>query len=177
MRPPEIRAGDSVSWRVSVPGYPVEDGWALHYALRGPQGIDIEALEGTGGDYLVELPATDTSAWAAGWYRWVAYVANATGERLTLETGDLELQPDLLAQDGPEDMRSHARRMLELIEAALEKRIPRDQQSYEIDGQRLDRIPIERLEALRTRYQREVARESRRGSGLFVRTVKWSYPA
>lgn len=177
MRPPEIRAGDSVTWRVSLPGYPAEDGWALHYALRGPQGIDIEALEGTGGDYLVELPAADTSAWAAGWYRWVAYVANATGERLTLEAGDLELQPDLLAQDGPEDMRSHARRMLELIEAALEKRIPRDQQSYEIDGQRLDRIPIERLEALRTRYQREVARESRRGSGLFVRTVKWSYPA
>lgn len=177
MRPPEIRAGDSVSWRVSVPGYPAEDGWQLHYALRGPQGIDIAALEGAGGDYLVELTAADTSAWSPGWYRWVAYVADASGQRLTLDDDELEILPDLLALDGPEDMRSHARRMLELIEAALEKRIPRDQQSYEIDGQRLDRIPIERLEALRTRYQREVARESRRGSGLFVRTVKWSYPA
>jgi hypothetical protein len=177
MRPPQIRAGDSVSWRVRLPGYPAESGWQLHYALRGPQGIDIEALEGEGGDYLVEVVAADSSGWQAGLYRWVAYVVGPAGQRLTKATGDLHIYPDLLALDGPEDMRSHARRMLDLIEAALEKRIPKDQQSYEIDGQRLDRIPIERLEALRIRYRREVAQESRRGNGPFGRTVKWSYPA
>lgn len=177
MRPPEIRAGDSVAWRVSVPDYPSSEGWALHYALRGPASIDVEALEGTAGDYLIEVAATSTIQWSAGWYRWVAYVADGSGQRITLDDGQLEILPDLLAMNEPGDVRSHARKMLELIEAALEKRIPRDQQSYEIDGQRLDRIPIERLEALRTRYQREVARERRRGNGLFVRTVKWSYPA
>ncbi|RXU06991.1 hypothetical protein B1F68_10525, partial [Pseudomonas syringae] len=69
------------------------------------------------------------------------------------------------------DGRSHAERMLDLIEAALEKRIPKDQQSYEIDGMRLDRIPIERLEALRTRYRREVASARRKGSpfGRYIR--------
>lgn len=174
MRPPQIRAGDSVTWRVSLPDYPVEAGWQLHYALRGPQGIDLEALAGSAGGYQVEIAAQETREWMPGLYRWVAYVTGSDGQRLTLESGDIEIQPDLLESE-PTDMRSHARRMLDLVEAALEKRIPKDQQSYEIDGQRLDRIPIERLEALRTRYQREVARERRRGNGL--RTVKWSYPA
>lgn len=175
MQPPEIRSGDSITWRAQAPGYPVEDGWSLRYALRGPHAIDIDGIEGADGDYLIEVESADSSNWPPGWYRWIAYVVAGT-QRQTLATGDLEIQPNLLAIEAPEDMRSHARRMLDLIEAALEKRIPKDHQSYEVDGERLDRIPIERLEALRTRYQREVAREGRRGGGLFARTIKWSYP-
>ncbi|MCY1454765.1 hypothetical protein D9M71_718540 [compost metagenome] len=63
-------------------------------------------------------------------------------------------------------MRTHAARMIALIESALEKRIPKDQQSYEIDGQRLDRIPVERLRELRLQYQRELIQQRRKGSGL-----------
>ena len=59
MRPPQIRAGDSVTWRVSLPDYPVEAGWQLHYALRGPQGIDLEALAGSAGGYQVEIAGED----------------------------------------------------------------------------------------------------------------------
>jgi hypothetical protein len=53
--------------------------------------------------------------------------------------------------------------MVALIETALEKRIPKDQQSYEIDGQRLDRIPVERLRELRMQYQRELGNQRRPG--------------
>lgn len=178
MQPPKIRAGDSVTWRVPVPEYPQEAGWQLHYALLGASAINLSATGGVGGDYRIETAATDTRAWQPGAYRWVAYVTGSDGERLTLCSGTLDIAPDLLTGE-PGDARSHARRMLELIEAALEKRIPKDQQSYEIDGQRLDRIPIERLEALRLRYQREVSREQsggRGGGGLIAGTVKWSYP-
>lgn len=169
MRPPEIRAGDSLTWRVT--GYPAEAGWTFHYALRGPSSIDIEAID-DGGEYLVEVAASTTAAWAPGWYRWVAYVLHTDGDRVTLDDGRLEILPDLLSAEAG-DVRSHAQRMLELIEAALEKRIPKDQQSYEIDGQRLDRIPVERLEALRTRYRNEVRRETRQGDGLGIRTLNW----
>jgi hypothetical protein len=90
----------------------------------------------------------------------VALVVKA-GQRLTLSSGTLEIGANLETSE-PADARSHAQRMLALIEAALEKRIPKDQQSYEIDGMRLDRIPIERLDALRSKYRRELQREKNR---------------
>ncbi|MFX3828789.1 hypothetical protein ACJBTR_10535, partial [Streptococcus suis] len=79
-------------------------------------------------------------------------------QRLTVATGTIDVAPNLETAE-PSDARGHAQRMLAMIEAALEKRIPKDQQSYEIDGMRLDRIPIERLDALRTKYRRELQRE------------------
>tara|TARA_R110000751_G_scaffold307850_1_gene432702 strand:+ start:16192 stop:16719 length:528 start_codon:yes stop_codon:yes gene_type:complete len=174
MQPPKIRAGDSVTWHVSVPDYPAEAGWVLHYALRGPKSIDIEALAGAAGSYTVEETAATTRTWPDGHYRWIAYVKNDQDHRHTLDSGSLDVQPDLLTMEA-QDLRSHARRMLELIEAALQKRIPKDQQSYEIDGQRLDRIPIERLEELRRQYQREVRTEGTKRRGPFAGTVKWRY--
>lgn len=170
MRPPEIRAGDSVSWR--VPDLLAKPEWTLNYALRGPSIIDIAAIN-DGGDYLIELDAATTREWADGWYHWVVYLTDTAGSRVTIGDGQIEILPDLLSAEIG-DVRSHARRMLELIETALQKRIPKDLQSYEIDGQRLDRIPIEQLETLRAKYRREVARE-RPGLGLGIRTVNWSF--
>ncbi|WP_205903957.1 hypothetical protein, partial [Pseudomonas viridiflava] len=95
-----------------------------------------------------------SATWAPGLYRWVA-LAFRGDQRLTVAQGVLEVGANLEPAD-PVDARSHAQGMLTMIEAALEKRIPKDQQSYEIDGMCLDRIPIERLDALRTKYQREI---------------------
>ena len=50
---------------------------------------------------------------------------------------------------------THAERMLALIEAALEGRIPRGLESTNIDGQQIDRIPIVQLETLRQKYRAE----------------------
>ncbi|ERY86962.1 hypothetical protein, partial [Pseudomonas aeruginosa] len=86
-------------------------------------------------------------------------------QRVTLADGRLEVAPNFETVEFG-DIRSHAERMLALLEAALEKRIPKDQQSYEIDGQRLDRIPVERLNELRKHYMREV-RQQRGGRRLF----------
>jgi hypothetical protein len=118
----------------------------------------VDALAGE--PYRVEISAAITADWLPGLYRWVA-LAIKGGDRLTVGTGTLEVGANLETAD-PADARSHAQRMLALIEAALEKRIPKDQQSYEIDGQRLDRIPIERLDALRSKYRRELQREKNR---------------
>ena len=54
---------------------------------------------------------------------------------------------------------THAERMLALIEAALEGRIPRGLESTNIDGQQIDRIPIAQLHALRVKYRTERASE------------------
>ncbi|EPF1455240.1 hypothetical protein AVM47_033635 [Pseudomonas aeruginosa] len=158
MEPTQLHAGDSVAWERDVPEYPASAGWSLRYVLSGPDRHVIEAQAGA--PYRVEIAAETTASWAPGLYRWVALAIKA-GQRLTLDSGTLEIGANLETAE-PSDARSHAQRMLALIEAALEKRIPKDQQSYEIDGMRLDRIPIERLDALRSKYRRELQREKNR---------------
>lgn len=157
MEPKKLHAGDSIAWGRAVPEYLASDDWVLHYVLHGPQVIEIEAFS-NGDAYRVEIAASETRDWAPGQYRWAAFVVGPDDQRYTIETGDVVIAPNWLMAE-PGDVRSHARRLLDLIEAALEKRIPKDQQSYEIDGQRLDRIPIERLLELRKFYRREVSRE------------------
>lgn len=159
MEPINLHAGDSVAWSRAVPAYPSADGWALHYVLNGPERQTIEATGGAA--YEVNLTAAKTAAWAPGLYRWVAMVVKGD-DRVTVDTGTIQIEPNWETAS-PEDVRTHAARMVALIEAALEKRIPKDQQSYEIDGQRLDRIPIERLRELRMQYQRELGSQRRPG--------------
>lgn len=166
MEPTQLHAGDSIAWARDARAYPSAAGWSLLFSLRGAAPLDLAS---TGGEpYQFAATSSQTKALPAGVYRWACYAVRKD-ERQTLASGELTVLADLL-QAGAIDGRTHARRMLDLIEAALEKRIPKDQQSYEIDGMRLDRIPIERLEALRNRYRREVASEQRRGRGQgFIR--------
>ncbi|HCE6978412.1 TPA: hypothetical protein NHP34_006061 [Pseudomonas aeruginosa] len=158
MEPTHLHAGDSVAWERAVPDYPAADGWRLFYALIGPAQHQLEAIPGE--PYRIEVAASVTADWPPGAYRWAVFVERGD-TRKTLGTGRLEVGANLATAE-PFDVRSHAERMLALIEAALEKRIPKDQQSYEIDGMRLDRIPIERLDSLRSKYRRELQREKNR---------------
>ncbi|SFO63572.1 hypothetical protein SAMN05216567_101887 [Variovorax sp. OK605] len=57
------------------------------------------------------------------------------------------------------DVRSHARRTLDAIEAVLEGRATSATAEYEINGRRLKYIPLNELHAMRSKYQREVAAE------------------
>lgn len=158
MEPTKLIAGDSVAWAREALAYLPGDGWQLQYVLRGPASLDVTA---TGGPtFVFAISAEASGALPAGIYHWACY-AKRQGDRHTLDRGEVTVLADLaVAVDL--DAVGHARRMVALLEAALEKRIPKDQQSYEIDGMRLDRIPIERLIALRTQYRREVAQQKNR---------------
>lgn len=168
MEPKTLHAGDSVSWERPASAYQA-GGWSLRYVFNGPERHQIEAIAGA--TYRVELSGGTTATWAPGLYRWVALAVKGT-DRVTLAEGRLEVLPNLETADVG-DARTHAERMLALIEAALEKRIPKDQQSYEIDGMRLDRLPIERLNELRLQYRREIqrARNNRWPLGRPIRHV------
>lgn len=165
MEPKTLHAGDSVTWAREAPAYPSADGWSLCFALRGPGSLDVFSTDGE--PYQFRMTSSQTRPLPPGPYHWACY-AIRDDDRATLASGRMEILADLL-QAETFDGRSHARRTLDLIEAAIEKRIPKDQQGYEIDGMKLERIPIERLEALRTRYRREVAAERRKGQSPFGR--------
>lgn len=106
-----------------------------------------------------------------GGYTWIAWVESGT-EKFTVDEGSTELLPDY--RTGEEsvalDDRSHARKMLDAIEAWLESRDPAVAE-YEIAGRRMKYVPISELMRLRLRYQNEVkneesARRLARGEGF-----------
>lgn len=60
---------------------------------------------------------------------------------------------------------SHAKKTLAALEAVIEGRASKDQESYTIAGRQLSRTPIPDLLLLLSTYERKVAREDRVGDG------------
>lgn len=151
--PPEVRAGDTVSWTVNYPAYPASAGWTLHYALNdGKQGtIKFDAVA-DGDQFKI---TEDTTEWGAGDFAFQGYVDNAASERHTVTTGRIRVLPDLTGD--PVDSRSHNRRVLDSIYAILEGR--GDENKYTIGGRSIEKMSRAELETERRRYEWLVARE------------------
>jgi len=155
----EITAGDSLNWKESVAEYPASDGWTLRFSLvNGASNVEFSA-SAEGDAYAVSLPASTTSAWHPGRYRFQAYVVRGE-DRHTIGTGTVDILPDFSSVT-TFDGRTHAERVLEAIEAVIEKRASKDQESYTIKGRSLSRTPLPELLVLRDRYRREVLDEKR----------------
>ncbi|HQU89420.1 MAG TPA: hypothetical protein PK620_11945 [Denitromonas sp.] len=123
--PLTLRAGDSATWRKSLGDYPAGAGWVLSYTLISAAAKHSFNAAADGDDHLVTLAAATTAAWPAGRYTLIAQ-ATLAPDRYTLSTTDLHVLEDLAAA-ASFDGRSHARRMLDAIEAALEKRATAEQ--------------------------------------------------
>ena len=80
-----------------------------------------------------------------------------------IEGGTLEILADVSAAGAGFDPRTHAQKVLESIEAVLEGRATKDQQSYKINNRELVRTDIADLLKLRETYRAEVAREAAGG--------------
>ena len=116
--PARARAGDTITWLKTLADYPASAGWTLYYRLiNAGNKIDITAVA-SGGNHLVSvLPAT-TADWAAGDYDLISWVSNGT-DRKTLDPARITVQPNLAAASGGYDSRTHAKKMLDNIDAAL----------------------------------------------------------
>ncbi len=123
----ELIAGDTLDFLDSVPDYPPADGWTLKYRLiprfttpvQAP--IDITATT-SGSDYRVQAAAAVTAAWKAGDYNWARWVEKAGPIRQSLGDGQIKVIADPAAAVQGYDGRSHARKVLNQIEAAIESR-------------------------------------------------------
>ncbi len=157
--PQSVTAGDSLAWSRTIAEYPPSAGWTLHYGAACTSPANALTFDATvaadGVTYQVALAPTVTAAWLAGRYVWSAYVTrNApTAERYTLFRGSFVVVADPAATAVA---LTHAQTALNLIEAALEGRIPRGLEDTTIDGQQITRIPIMTLHDLREKYIAEV---------------------
>jgi hypothetical protein len=165
IEPTEIIAGDTLTWKKSLSDYLPGDGYTLKYRLINTAGkLDITATA-SGSDHLISVTAATTAAYAPGTYTWTSYVEKGSGaelERHTISTGTIKVLPSLATQAAGYDTRSHVKKVLDLIEAAIEA-LQLGMKNYTITtggGSRSytqDDIP--QLITLRDKYKIEYQRE------------------
>jgi hypothetical protein len=161
----QLIAGDTLDFVDTVAAYPASDLWTLKYRLvpqfTSPAQSPITlTASAEGDDYRVQAMAATTALWAAGFYSWARWVEKGA-MRIGLGSGRLQVNADPATAVAGLDTRTHARKVLDAIEAVLENRATKDQEEYSIEGRSLKRTPLADLIALRSQYSIEVQREER----------------
>lgn len=162
--PLELRAGLTWEWeRQDLVDYPAPT-WTLTYWFKRQGGADKFSIVATanGTYHHVAVAMATTDPYVADDYSWVAVVSNGT-DSFEVDKGNLHLQPKYNA-DAALDDRSHAKKVLEAIEAVIEGRAAKDQEEYTIassngSSRSLKRTPLAELIKLRARYRSEVLAE------------------
>lgn len=156
--PATLRAGDTATWRRSLPDYLASDGWVLSYILvkLGAQIVITAAADGA--DHLVEVPTATTGAWSPGIYAWQERVTLA-GQTYTTGSGSLDILPSFAAATSGLDARTHAEKTLAALEAWIENK-NLGVAEYQIGDRQMKHIPITELLKLRDAYRREVRGQS-----------------
>lgn len=168
--PARLVAGDFLTWERPLSEFPAADGWDLLYALSTPTtaiqlndtvaGVSI--ADGGAGSWVVEIEASVTAAWAVSGYGYQEYVQKAGGaERRTLvPAGRLEVVANLAA--GAADLRSHARTMVEALEAYFEGKATQQQLdvlSYSIASRSMQRRDFDEMNRILEHYRKQLAAE------------------
>lgn len=172
--PNAIVAGDSLQWdRTDLSADYPSATWTLRYTLTGAANVNFDASVGADGRFEVRETGLTTAALPAGGYRLRAHVLAGDERFTTFPDGSpicdrpvtVEANPETVAPGG-----THAERMLVLIEAALEGRIPDGMENYTLDGVTIGKIPVEQLQALRAKYAAEV--QTQRSGGLKIGSIR-----
>lgn len=154
--PSVFLAGDTLAFTISEPDYPASAGWSLSYTLTNTAGKITFSSSASGDQHAVSVAATTTSGYTAGRYRWVARAVKGS-ETYTVRQGEIEIKPD--PSGAAYDTRSHARKTLDALEAWIEGH-DMAVANYRVGDRQMQYIPIGELLTLRSRYQKEVRRET-----------------
>jgi len=162
--PDTLVIGDRWTWRRPdlVADYPTAD-YALTYEFHhddgggGAHAFTITATE-TSDDYIVEVASATTANYNSLQYKWYAFITRTSdSERVAVDDGYTFLVDDYANTNA--DQRTHAKKVLDAIEAVLENRASQDQMSYSIAGRSLSRMSIDDLLKFRDRYRAEYNKE------------------
>lgn len=121
-------AGDTLDFPVTVPDYPSNAGWTLKYRLTAKfttpvqAAIEITASGNADGTYQIQRSPAQTAIWPSGAYTWSRWVEKVGAAQTLTERGQLEVRPDPRTSAQGLDTRTHARKVLEAIEACIENR-------------------------------------------------------
>jgi len=115
--PEKLTSGVTWKWKKTISDYPASE-WTLTYYLR-KDGATATSFSATadGDTHLVTVAAATTAGYAAGVYDIIGVVVKAA-EKYVVFDGIFEVLTNP-ATAGAYDPRTHARRVLDLIEAAI----------------------------------------------------------
>jgi len=154
-----------VAWSKELTNYPASNGWQLSYRLRGPRNYEIpwvDNVTANGDSFSISISAATTAPYVAGTY-WLFGFASKGGERYQVVKSEVTIQQNAQSASQSFDGRTHAKKMLDAIEAMLEGTASREESSYQIDiaGKMRQLSFFSRDELLRFRnfYKNEYARE------------------
>ena len=155
--PEKLTSGVTWKWKKTISDYPASE-WTLTYYLR-KDGATATSFSATadGDTHLVTVAAPTTAGYAAGVYDIIGVVVKAA-EKYVVFDGIFEVLTNP-ATASAYDPRTHARRVLDLIEAAMEGRIPNGMESYTIGGRSINKIPLNQLRELYEKYAQDVRQE------------------
>lgn len=163
--PTKIVVGDFLQWKKEAlaSDYPTASHSAEYVAritAGGSSEIKIAATE-TNGYYLFTVASATSAAYTAGDYHWQLEVTQtSSGNRVVVEEGDFKILPDL--DNDSADVRTHAEKMLALLEVIIETKAANgDVSSYSINGRSANKMSFAELREERDYYRSEVLREKR----------------
>jgi len=169
--PASFTAGDSLAYTDSLSDYPASSGWVLSYVLvkDGTQ-INISS-SADGDDHSVSVLASATVLYDSGTYHWQAFVTKTT-ERYTVGTGIVAINPDFATQSTGLDDRSHAKKVLDALEAVIEGKAGKDITSYSIGGRSVTKMTPEEILMWRDKYRAEYRKEQVAAGNVTSNTIK-----
>jgi hypothetical protein len=162
--PETLVVGDRWVWKRPdlVSDYPTAS-YALTYEFHcdsgggGSHQFTITATETTDA-YIVEVDSSTTAAYNAHEYKWYAYITRSSdSERVAVDSGMSTLVANYA--DTNADLRTHAKKVLDAVQAVIENRATIDQSSFSIAGRSLSRMSIDELHSLRDRYEAKYNKE------------------
>jgi hypothetical protein len=162
--PSTLVLGDYWAWKRDdlADTYPISS-YALTYEFHndvGGGGVNKFTLTATEANdtYYIEAASSSTTGYAIGDYIWEAYITKASdSNRVMVDSGRTTITQNLA--DTNADLRSHAKKVLDAIEAVIENRASMDQSSMSIAGRSLSRMSIDELMTFRDRYKAEYLKE------------------
>lgn len=162
--PSTLVLGDYWAWKRDdlADTYPIGS-YALTYEFHedsGGGGIHKFTLTATEANdtYYIEAASSSTTGYSVGDYIWEAYITKASdSNRVMVDSGRTTITQNLA--DTNADLRSHAKKVLDAIEAVIENRASMDQSSMSIAGRSLSRMSIDELMTFRDRYKAEYLKE------------------
>lgn len=159
IEPLEIRAGDTLSWKKSLPDYPANDSWVLFYRLINQSAKHDISTSASGADHLAAATATATASYAPGEYNLIGWVTKGA-ERYSIPSKKVNVLPNLAVFTTGYDTRTTARKTLDLLNTALEAHGSNAWiQEYTINERTMKFKSVSEFMAFRSRMQYEVNRE------------------
>lgn len=159
--PSEITKSELLRWRRTELSDTYDPTlYDLEYHSRSAGGTNtftITATSDATGFYVDEALA-DTDAYPVGHYYWTAFIVRkADSERVRVGSGQWDVMANLEESDA--DPRSHAKKMIDLLQDVLEGRAENDVIYYMIGGRAISKIPLDDLRKLLQDYKAEYSQE------------------